>query len=364
MAKELNCKLVLEDGEEYVGCAFGAKTERVAEVVFNTSMVGYQEIVTDPASTDKAVVMTYPLIGNYGTADDDNETRVPTLGIMIVSEYNDLPSNFRSIQPLGEMLEDAGIPGIEGIDTRRLTRSIRDKGSRRCIITDISTSTEEAVARIAATPIPHDAISRVSCRRRWYSRTANPRYHVVCVDCGIKQSVIRTLNKNACNVTVVPYGTTAEEILSMRPDGVLLSDGPGAPEDAASVSELVRALRTRVPILAIGLGHLVTALAYGATVTKMSYGAGTAHPVVRLSDGHVEMTSQSRGYTVDEPSLAGTGLSVTHRDLHAKTVEGLRSEDGRVITVSFHPESAPGPEDTAYIFDCFMTMMEEDKHNA
>ena len=220
--KEFNKKIVLEDGEEYLGYGFGADKEAVCEIVFNTSMVGYQEIVSDPSYTDQMVVMTYPLIGNYGITDEDYETKQPTIGGMVVREYNDLPSNFRYTKTLSEYLEENDIPGISGIDTRKLTRSIRNKGSRKVIITDITTSKEDALKKLKEYDIPKDAVSKVSCKKKWYLRTSNYKYNVVAIDCGIKLNIIRSLNKRRCNVTIVPYNTTAKEIEKLKPDGIFL----------------------------------------------------------------------------------------------------------------------------------------------
>ena len=220
-------KIVLEDGSEYYGYGFGSYTDRVCEIVFNTSMVGYQEIVSDPSYTDQMVVMTYPLIGNYGITDDDFECKNPSLGGLIVYDYNDMPSNFRYTKTLSELLEENGIPGISGVDTRKLTRSIRDLGSRRVLITSPDIPAEVAVEIIKNTAVAHDAVSRVSCKKRWYSRTSNPQFNVVAIDCGMKLNIVRSLNKFGCNVVVVPYDTPAEEIEFMKPDGVFLSNGPG-----------------------------------------------------------------------------------------------------------------------------------------
>ena len=192
--RQFNRKIVLEDGSEYYGYGFGANVDRVCEIVFNTSMVGYQEIVSDPSYTDQMVVMTYPLIGNYGITDDDYECKNPSIGGLIVYDYNDMPSNFRYTKTLSELLEEYGIPGISGVDTRKITRSIRDLGSRRVLITSPETTMEEALKIIAETPVPHDQVSRVSCKKRWYSRTADHRFNVVAIDCGIKLNIIRCLN--------------------------------------------------------------------------------------------------------------------------------------------------------------------------
>lgn len=365
MVKEFDAKLVLEDGSEYLGYSFGAKAEAVCEIVFNTSAVGYQEIVSDPSYTDQAVVMTYPLIGNYGVTDEDYETRTPTVGGIIVREYNDFPSNFRYTKTLSELLEEYRIPGISGIDTRRLTRSIRDLGSRRGIITAADTATEKALETIAASPVPRDAVARVSCKKRWYSRTQNPKYNVVAVDCGIKLNIVRSLNARGCNVTVVPWNTTAEQIVQMKPDGVFLSNGPGDPQDVSPVIELVKQLKGKYPIFGICLGHQMISLACGAKTYKLKFGhRGGNHPVKNLITGRVEITSQNHSYAVDEKSLIGTGLEVTHLNLLDKTVEGLRLPGERIFSVQYHPESAPGPQDSTYLFDEFVQMMQEEKNNA
>ena len=314
--KEFNKKIVLEDGEEYLGYGFGADKEAICEIVFNTSMVGYQEIVSDPSYTYQMVVMTYPLIGNYGITDEDYETRQPTIGGMVVREYNDLPSNFRYTKTLSEYLEENDIPGISGIDTRKLTRSIRNKGSRKVIITDITTSKEEALKKLNAYDIPKDAVSKVSCKKKWYSRTANYKYNVVAVDCGIKLNIIRSLNKRGCNVTIVPYNTTAKEIESLKPDGVFLSNGPGDPEDVKEVIKLVKELRGKYPIFGICLGHQMISLAYGAKTYKLKFGhRGGNHPVLNLETDKIEITSQNHSYAVDEKSLEKTDLVATHKNI-------------------------------------------------
>ena len=254
-------KLVLENGSEYYGVGFGAEGEVICEAVFNTSMVGYQEIVSDPSYTGQAVVMTYPIIGNYGITDEDFETKTPTIGALIVREYNDNPSNFRYTKTLSELMVECGVPGIAGVDTRKLTREIRDVGSMKCLITVADTDTAEAVERLKAAALPHDLVSRVSCRKRWYSRTSNHRFNVVAVDCGMKLNIVRSLNERGCNVTVVPFNTTAREIEFMEPDGVFLSNGPGDPQDVPEVAETVRQLRGKYPIFGICLGHQVITMA-------------------------------------------------------------------------------------------------------
>lgn len=360
---EYNRKLVLEDGAEYYGTGFGYTGDAVCEIVFNTSMVGYQEIISDPSYTYQAVVMTYPLIGNYGTADEDYETKNPTIGGLIVREYNDLPSNFRYTKTLSEVMEEYKIPGLAGIDTRKLTRSIRDSGSRRGIITNADTPTEEALEKIKNTPVPHDAVAHVSCKKRRYSRTANAKYNVVAIDCGIKLNIIRSLNARGCNVTVMPYNTSAAEVEKMKPDGIFLSNGPGDPEDVIPVIDLVKKLRGKYPIFGICLGHQMICLACGAKTYKLKFGhRGGNHPVKNLETGKIEITSQNHSYAVNEKSLENTGLKVTHINLLDNTVEGVSDEKSKMFSVQYHPESAPGPQDSAYLFDKFTSLMEENKN--
>lgn len=365
MIRSVDGKIVLSDGSEYPGCRFGAKDSRVCELVFNTSMVGYQEIVSDPSYTGQLVVMTYPIIGNYGVTDEDFETKIPTIGGLVVREYNDIPSNFRYTKTLSEILEDYNIPAIEGIDTRKLTRAIRDGGSQKALLTDAGTPTGEAVALLSATDLRRDQVSQVSCKKRWYARTSNHRFTVVAVDCGMKLNIVRSLNARGCNVTVVPYDTPYQTILDMEPDGVFLSNGPGDPEDVAPVIELVRRLRGKFPIFGICLGHQMIALAYGGRTYKLKFGhRGGNHPVKDLATGKLEITSQNHSYAVDAASLEGTGLEVTHINVLDNTVEGLSCRADKVFSVQYHPESAPGPQDSGYLFDRFIAMMGEAKRNA
>lgn len=365
MSPEPDRKLVFADGTEYYGYGFGCDCDRVCEVVFNTSPVGYQEIISDPSYTYQAVVMTYPLIGNYGIADEDFETKIPTVGGLIVREYNDSPSNFRCTKTLSEVMEEYKIPGISGVDTRKLTRSIRDRGTRRALITSASTPVGEALEVLEAVKAPRDAVSRVSCRKRWYARTSGAAYSVVAVDFGIKLNIIRSLNRRGCNVTVVPYDTPAEEIIKMRPDGVFLSNGPGDPQDVPGAVELINMLKGRYPMFGICLGHQLIGLACGAETYKLKFGhRGGNHPVKNLTNGRVEITSQNHSYAVNRDSLSGTGLEITHINLLDNTVEGMECAADRVFSVQYHPESAPGPQDSAYLFDKFVSLMKEGKHNA
>ena len=355
-------KLVLETGTEYYGYGFGARCEATCEAVFNTSMVGYQEIVSDPSYTGQAVVMTYPIIGNYGITDEDFETKTPTLGALIVREYNDNPSNFRYTKTLSELMDEYDIPGIWGVDTRKLTREIRDVGSMKCLITDADTDKDAAVRRLRETQLPTDLVQRVSCRKRWYSRTSNHRFNVVAVDCGMKLNIVRSLNARGCNVTVVPYNTTAEEIAFMQPDGLFLSNGPGDPQDVPEVAEVVRKLRGKLPIFGICLGHQIISLAYGAQTYKLKFGhRGGNHPVRDLTTGKIEITSQNHSYAVRAESLEGTGLTATHVNLLDNTIEGVACARDRVFSVQYHPESAPGPQDSGYLFDRFIRLLEESK---
>lgn len=359
--KPYNKKIVLENGQEFYGYGFGADKEAVNEIVFNTSMVGYQEIISDPSYTDQMVCMTYPLIGNYGVTDEDYETRIPTMGGLIVREYNDLPSNFRYTKTLSEVLDEYDIPGISGVDTRMITRIIRDEGSQKVMICDADVPYEEALQKVREYVIPTDMVSRVSCKKRWYSRTPNHKYDVVAIDCGIKHNIIRKLNEKGCNVTVVPYNTTAEEILNMRPDGLFLSNGPGNPEDVQEVIGVVRELKGKLPIFGICLGHQMISLALGAKTFKMKFGhRGGNHPVMNLSSGKIEITSQNHSYAVDVNSLEGTPLSLTHKNLLDDTAEGVKSEENKLFSVQYHPESAPGPQDSAYLFDEFIALMEKE----
>ncbi|MBR3295816.1 MAG: glutamine-hydrolyzing carbamoyl-phosphate synthase small subunit [Clostridia bacterium] len=359
MARQHDRKIILEDGLVFTGIGFGSRRESVCEIVFNTSMVGYQEIISDPSYTYQMVTMTYPLIGNYGITDEDFETRTPTIGGLIVREYNDLPSNFRYTRTLSEIMEENDIPGISDVDTRQITRSIRDKGSRKVLITDIDTPMERCMEIIRNTEIPTDAVSKVSCKKIWYSKTFKHKFNVVAVDCGIKLNIIRSLNRKGCNVTVVPYNTTAEQIEAIHPDGVFFSNGPGDPENVPEVVELIKELRGRYPIFGICLGHQLISLSYGARTYKLKFGhRGGNHPVMNLKTGKIEITSQNHSYAVDDSSVANTGLAITHMNLLDNTVEGVSCERDNIFSVQYHPESAPGPQDSTYLFDQFIHNME------
>ena len=359
MKQVFNKKIILEDGSEFYGCGFGADRDALVELVFNTSMVGYQEILSDPSYTAQAVVMTYPLIGNYGMCADDYETDRPTISGLIVREFNDEPSNFRAERTLEDVMIQYDIVGLAGVDTRRIARHIRDEGTCKALITDAETPNIVGLAELKSRSVPADVVARVSTKEPWVSSCDHPRFRVVAVDCGMKHNIIRSLNARGCEVTIVPWTTTAEEVEALKPDGLFISNGPGNPEDAKPVIELVRKLRGKLPIFGICLGHQIIALAYGASTYKLKFGhRGGNHPVKNLQTGKVEITSQNHSYAVNADSLAGTGLTVTHINLLDNTVEGQKCAKDRVFSVQYHPESAPGPQDSAYLFDEFIAMME------
>ena len=363
MINNPNKKIVLPDGEEFYGYSFGSLENKVAEIVFNTSMVGYQEIISDPSYTYQAVVMTYPLIGNYGMPKDDYESLNPSISALIVREYCDSPSNFRSVKTLESVMKEYNITGVSGIDTRKLTRCIRDHGSMAVAIVNADTPKEEALRLIETTPLPRDGVAKVSSPQITRYCVPDSKIHIVAIDCGIKLNIIRSMVNKGCSVTVVPWDTPASEIVKLSPDGVFISNGPGDPTDAVPAIEAIKALKGNYPIFGICLGHQIIALAYGAKTYKLKFGhRGGNHPVKDLATGKVEITSQNHSYAVDADSLKGTPLEVTHINLLDNTVEGLCSKQDRVFSVQYHPESAPGPEDSHYLFDRFLDMIKEDRH--
>lgn len=313
--------------------------------------------------------MTYPLIGNYGMAAEDYESITPSIGALIVREYNDEPSNFRSVKTLGEVMEEDGIPGISGVDTRALTRSIRDYGTRKALITDADTPLAEGLALLHHTILPTNAVSRVSCRDPWTSESypafINPLdskastpgrpLRIAALDCGMKRNIVRSLNRRGCHVTVLPWNTPADKIRALQPDGILLSNGPGDPTDIPQTIAAVRSLIGSFPIFGICLGHQILSLAYGARTYKLKFGhRGGNHPVKNLLTGKIEITSQNHSYAIEEESLADTPLEVTHVNLLDGTIEGVECARDRAFGVQYHPESAPGPQDSAYLFDRFL----------
>ena len=365
---EKHRKLILEDGSVYEGYGFGDDSERVLELVFNTSMVGYQEIISDPSYTDQAVVMTYPLIGNYGINEEDYESQNPTIGGLVVREYNDDPSNFRCSHTLNEVMIKYEIVGIYGVDTRQITRKLRDKGSMKAMITDIEVNNDDALGILNMVELSHNAVSRVTSKSIWKADMVSPilkpsmlaerKLHVVAIDCGMKQNILRSLLGKGLKVTVVPYDTDVETIEALKPDGIFISNGPGDPEDAVPVIEAVRELKGRYPIFGICLGHQILSLAYGARTYKLKFGhRGGNHPVKNLNTGKIEITSQNHSYAVDADSIASTSLEITHINLLDNTIEGVCCTRDRAFGVQYHPESCPGPQDSDYLFDQFIDNM-------
>ena len=353
-------KLVLEDGHVFEGEGFGNKGEKIAEIVFNTSMVGYQEILSDPSYCDQMVVMTYPLIGNYGLTDEDYECKSIFLSGFIVREYNDLPSNFRFTRTLGEVMDENNVVGISEVDTREIVRIIRDHGSMKAIICDVDKPISECLKQLEEYEYPKNQVQKVSTKKIWYSRTTNPLYTVVCVDCGCKLNIIRNLNKRGCNVVVVPFDTPKDVILSYKPDGLFISNGPGDPENVYPVIKLLKELRGTLPILGICLGHQLIGLSYGAKTYKMKFGhRGGNHPVLNLDTKKVEITSQNHSFAIDAKSLENTGLRLTHINLLDNEAEGMKDDNNDVIATQYHPESAAGPEDSSYIFKEFMEALDK-----
>lgn len=369
MVEQVLRKIVLEDGTQIFGKGFGADKEVVVELVFNTSCVGYQEIISDPSYTDQAVVMTYPLIGNYGINDDDYETVTPSITGMIVRDYNDEPSNFRCAETLDQVMKKYGIVGVSDIDTRKLARHIRNFGSCKALLTAADTSLEHSLEVLKNHVAPKDAVARVSTKEIYHvGENKEGNFHVVALDCGMKKNIVRMMAEKGCYVTVVPFDTKPEDILAMNPDGVFISNGPGDPTDVEVTIATIRSLLGKRPIFGICLGHQIISLAYGAKTYKLKFGhRGGNHPVKNLLTDKIEITSQNHSYAVDVDSVKDTSLEITHINLLDNTVEGVRCHKDSVYSVQYHPESAPGPQDSSYLFDVFLLMMKEwkgDKTNA
>jgi len=353
----MRARLLLEDGTLFEGESFGAEGESVGEVVFNTGMTGYQEVLTDPSYCGQIVTMTYPLIGNYGLNRDDGEAFRPFVHGFVVREYAELPSNWRSEQSLSEWLKEHGIIGIAGIDTRMLTRIIRIHGTMKGLLTTREESLSVMREKLDRTPPMRDQVARVSTRSIYTSPGFGKR--VVLVDLGVKYGILRELVRRGCDVVVVPHETSAEAIDRLRPDGILLSNGPGDPKDVPRTIETVKRLLGRYPLFGICLGHQVFALACGADTEKMKFGhRGGNHPVKERTSGRTFITSQNHGYAVKADSVAGTPLEITHIALNDGTVEGLRHRELPAFSVQYHPESAPGPRDSGYLFDRFLELMD------
>ena len=350
-------QLVLEDGTVFIGEGFGSDRETMGEVVFNTGMTGYQEIISDPSYCGQMITFTYPLIGNYGINRDDFETVNPAVLGVIVKEHCEFPSNFRNEETLDEFLKAKQIPGISGIDTRKLTKIIRQHGTMKAVITSVDRPISEIIRLLEDTTLPKDQVNQVSTVKPYVVPGRGAR--IVLMDFGMKHGILREFTKRHCHVTVVPYHTSAEEILRLKPDGVMLSNGPGDPKDVPEAIQTIRNLVGTVPIFGICLGHQLIALATGADTSKMKFGhRGVNQPVKDLRTGRTYMTSQNHGYSVDAQSLDGTDLQLTQVSLNDETVEGLEHKKFPVFSVQYHPESSPGPEDTGPLFDEFLNRIQ------
>ncbi|WP_445488369.1 carbamoyl phosphate synthase small subunit [Niallia sp. 03133] len=349
-------QLILEDGTVFIGEGFGADTNTFGEVVFNTGMTGYQEILSDPSYCGQIVTLTYPLVGNYGINRDDFESITPAIQGFIVKEVCDFPSNWRNELSLDEYFKQKNIPGLAGIDTRKLTRIIRQHGALKGAICSVEEDVNTVVEKLQSTTLRNDQVQQVSTKKAYPSPGRGHR--VVLVDYGMKHGILRELNQRDCDVIVVPYNTTSEEILRLSPDGIMLSNGPGDPKDVPESIEMIQGVLGKVPLFGICLGHQLFALASGANTEKMKFGhRGSNHPVKDLLTGKVSLTAQNHGYTVEEESIKQTDLEVTHIALNDGTIEGLQHKQYPAFTVQYHPEASPGPEDANYLFDRFISLI-------
>ena len=349
--------LILEDGTVFQGMGIGSAREVISEIVFNTSMTGYLEVLTDPSYAGQAVTMTYPLIGNYGICHEDMESVKAWPDGFIVRELARTPSNFRSDGSIDEFLKEQDIPGISGIDTRALTKLLREKGTMNGMITtNEQYDLDEVIPRIKEYRV-QGVVAKVSCKEKIHM--PNTGCKVALMDFGAKSNIANSLHKRGCDVTVYPAFTAADEILSSNPDGIMLSNGPGDPKECtAIIEELKKIYASDVPVFAICLGHQLMALATGADTHKLKYGhRGANHPVKDLADGRVYISTQNHGYVVDDTTLNPDIAKAAFVNVNDGTNEGLEYVGKNIFTVQFHPEACAGPLDTAYLFDKFIKMM-------
>lgn len=358
----MQARLLLQDGTLFTGTAFGAEGEKTGEVVFNTGITGYQEVLSDPSYCGQIVTMTYPLIGNYGITRDDFESVRPFVHGFVVRRHEEVPSNWRAEYSVDDLLKEYDIPGISEIDTRMLTRIIRHYGTMKAILTTSNKRVEELMEMMGNTTIEElrNQVARTSTASS-YSSPGN-KERIVLVDYGAKAGILRELNDRGCDVVVVPHDVKAEEVRRLNPDGILLSNGPGDPKDVPHAVKTISELLGEYPIFGICLGHQLFALACGADTEKLKFGhRGGNHPVKELESGRCFITSQNHGYTVNEESVKNTELEVTHINNNDKTVEGIKHTRYPAFSVQYHPEAAPGPHDSSYLFDRFLQMIADHK---